>query len=135
MENSKNCWTPYVIVLKISRLNICMSLRTTCLQPCPMWAAWGAWSFCSTSCGRGVRSHSRDCTIDGACPGVAEEQEVCFEGVRFFRILVIFLNIKKCFGGINCFNPFPTKKMNSFTNYKLVMIHPYCVSIGLFFPE
>ncbi|XP_078487952.1 uncharacterized protein LOC100179634 isoform X3 [Ciona intestinalis] len=49
-------------------------------QDCAMWTAWGTWTPCSLTCGRGVRSHRRNCTIFGECVGDDTKQESCVEG-------------------------------------------------------
>ncbi len=56
--------------------------RDVCnVQPCPMWSAWAEWGLCSKSCDGGVRTRLRECyqgnELSDACPGRAEETELC----------------------------------------------------------
>uniref|UniRef100_H2YGV6 Uncharacterized protein n=1 Tax=Ciona savignyi TaxID=51511 RepID=H2YGV6_CIOSA len=48
---------------------------------CPSWNAWTSWSACSTTCGEGVRSHTRTCSMgtvgQAGCQGPTRQQETC----------------------------------------------------------
>jgi len=66
---------------------------SSCLQSCPRFTAWSAWSACSVSCGRGLRSRQRTCEggIPGRrieCTGDSSESEDCIEGVRAWSCLL-----------------------------------------------
>ncbi|XP_076806101.1 uncharacterized protein LOC143449687 isoform X2 [Clavelina lepadiformis] len=51
------------------------------LGECPYWGKWGSWVSCSSSCGDGVRSRSRECIGDFplqyCAPGSRKEEEGC----------------------------------------------------------
>ena len=70
-----------------------------------VWTVWTAWSECSLTCGRGVRSRYRDCVaaddevqrglVTGArqCDGRASDFIVCTENVTTLAVRVIILSI------------------------------------------
>ena len=38
---------------------------------------WAPWSYCSKSCGGGVRTSKRECMFAGACTGIASQSQDC----------------------------------------------------------
>ena len=47
-------------------------------EQCPKWMAWSQWSSCSVTCGKGVRSRSRECSGDASmCSGDNKEVQFC----------------------------------------------------------
>ncbi|XP_026073505.1 semaphorin-5B-like isoform X3 [Carassius auratus] len=47
---------------------------------CPQlifWSSWSPWSKCSSECGGGVHSRSRNCENGNSCPGCALEYQAC----------------------------------------------------------
>uniref|UniRef100_A0A7M5UL69 Uncharacterized protein n=2 Tax=Clytia hemisphaerica TaxID=252671 RepID=A0A7M5UL69_9CNID len=49
------------------------------------WSAWGSWGSCSTACGSGTESRSRDCNNPtplpgGSCNGPSTESQSCNDG-------------------------------------------------------
>ena len=44
------------------------------------WQEWGAWSVCSTTCGKGAKIRARACSGRfGSCPGKATETKGCLQ--------------------------------------------------------
>ena len=52
------------------------------------WTAWTQWS-CSTTCGDGIQSRTRNCTggTCGQCPGSAAESQPCTGGIHCIDII------------------------------------------------
>ena len=98
------------------RLVYCIANKYNCCkQACDYWAAWGSWSACSESCGRGERSRSRECSNGvagtGGCLGKSSVSEVCVEGVSSDKnhvafcavpALYIFASLCDCFHSSFC---------------------------------
>ncbi|CAH1785509.1 unnamed protein product, partial [Owenia fusiformis] len=49
--------------------------------PCPSWEEWTEWSSCSSSCGEGLQTRSRECNTIGGCEGKSTETRACDEGI------------------------------------------------------
>nr|XP_045016023.1 SCO-spondin [Jaculus jaculus] len=50
---------------------------------CGVWGLWGPWGLCSRTCGTGVQSRSRSCSLPRAlvlqrCLGLEQESRACF---------------------------------------------------------
>uniref|UniRef100_A0A672L385 Semaphorin 5B n=1 Tax=Sinocyclocheilus grahami TaxID=75366 RepID=A0A672L385_SINGR len=50
--------------------------KLSCPQPI-FWSSWSPWSKCSSECGGGVHSRSRNCENGNSCPGCALEYQAC----------------------------------------------------------
>uniref|UniRef100_A0A8C1SIM9 Sema domain-containing protein n=1 Tax=Cyprinus carpio TaxID=7962 RepID=A0A8C1SIM9_CYPCA len=50
--------------------------KVSCPQPI-FWSSWSPWSKCSSECGGGVHSRSRNCENGNSCPGCALEYQAC----------------------------------------------------------
>ncbi|XP_026880204.2 semaphorin-5B isoform X3 [Electrophorus electricus] len=50
--------------------------KVSCPQPV-FWSSWSPWSKCSTQCGGGVHSRSRNCENGNNCPGCTLEYQTC----------------------------------------------------------
>ncbi|XP_048049492.1 semaphorin-5B isoform X2 [Megalobrama amblycephala] len=50
--------------------------KVSCPQPI-FWSSWSPWSKCSSDCGGGVHSRSRNCENGNSCPGCALEYQAC----------------------------------------------------------
>ncbi|XP_076857885.1 semaphorin-5B isoform X2 [Brachyhypopomus gauderio] len=50
--------------------------KVSCPQPV-FWSSWSPWSKCSTECGGGVHSRSRNCENGNSCPGCTLEYQTC----------------------------------------------------------
>ncbi|XP_066542950.1 semaphorin-5B isoform X3 [Hoplias malabaricus] len=50
--------------------------KVSCPQPI-FWSSWSPWSKCSSECGGGVHSRSRNCENGNSCPGCALEYQTC----------------------------------------------------------
>ena len=64
-----------------------LEVDTCSLGECPYWGKWGGWMSCSSSCGDGVRSRSRECIGDFplqyCAPGSRKEEEVGYFELGF----------------------------------------------------
>merc|ERR1712183_241590 len=53
-------------------------------SPCPYWTNWSAFSACSTTCGDGKKTRTRQCVYgkpnESGCPGSETDTIVCNEG-------------------------------------------------------
>ena len=62
-------------------------LKFLWLQTCPFWSEFSNFTACSVTCGVGIRSRFRICLFgdpgDAGCSGAADEQEQCFERVKY----------------------------------------------------
>ncbi|XP_051564222.1 semaphorin-5B-like isoform X4 [Myxocyprinus asiaticus] len=50
--------------------------KVSCPQPI-FWSSWSPWSKCSSDCGGGVHSRSRNCENGNSCPGCVLEYQAC----------------------------------------------------------
>ncbi|XP_051998739.1 semaphorin-5B-like isoform X3 [Xyrauchen texanus] len=50
--------------------------KDSCPQPI-FWSSWSPWSKCSSECGGGVHSRSRNCENGNSCPGCVLEYQAC----------------------------------------------------------
>ncbi len=61
------------------------------------WTTWSIWSICSVTCGTGVATRTRNCTISAnipksdSCQGADTQEKICFEttcpGLIYFHLL------------------------------------------------
>ena len=62
---------------KASETKDCRLVRC---QRASQWQEWGAWSVCSTTCGKGAKIRARACSGGfGSCPGKATVIKVCLQ--------------------------------------------------------
>ena len=62
---------------KASETKDCRLVRC---QRTSQWQEWGAWSVCSTTCGKGAKIRARACSGRfGSCPGKATVTKVCLQ--------------------------------------------------------
>lgn len=52
-------------------------------QGCGAWGSWGPWEPCSQTCGPGIQSRNRNCSISSLhvlqnCPGLQHQSQACF---------------------------------------------------------